>query len=39
MTYISVAIAEQQSAGHGDEHGEAESEHADHPPAADAAPA
>jgi F-type H+-transporting ATPase subunit a len=32
MTYISVAIAEQQSSGHDDEHG-------DHPPAADAAAA
>jgi F-type H+-transporting ATPase subunit a len=37
MTYISVAIAEQS--GHGDEHGEADATHADHPPAADAATA
>jgi F-type H+-transporting ATPase subunit a len=39
MTYISVAIAEQQSSGHGDEDHDADAERTDHPPAADAAPA
>jgi F-type H+-transporting ATPase subunit a len=40
MTYISVAIAEHHSAGHGDEHGEADAGHADtHSPAAEAASA
>jgi F-type H+-transporting ATPase subunit a len=39
MTYISVAIAENQSAGHGDDHGGADA-HADrHSPAAEAASA
>ncbi len=38
MTYIGTAIAEHHSAGH-DDHGEADAAHADHPPAADAAPA
>jgi F-type H+-transporting ATPase subunit a len=40
MTYIATAIAEHHSAGHGeDDHGEAGEAHADHHPAADAAPA
>jgi len=40
MTYISVAIAENQAAGHGDDHGEADTPHADrHSPAAEAASA
>jgi F-type H+-transporting ATPase subunit a len=41
MTYISVAIAEQSGHGdeHDDDHGEAESGHADHRPAAEAATA
>jgi F-type H+-transporting ATPase subunit a len=37
MTYISVAIAEQQSGGHGDEHGEADGAHDNDPHAAEAA--
>jgi F-type H+-transporting ATPase subunit a len=39
MTYIGTAIAEHHAAEHGDDHGEADAAHADHPPAADAAPA
>src|SRR5918997_3901499 len=40
MTYIATAIAEHHTAGHGeDDHGEAGEAHADHHPAADAAPA
>lgn len=39
MTYIATAIAEHHSAGHGDDHGEADAAHVDHPSAAEAAPA
>lgn len=39
MTYIATAIAEHHSADHGDDHGEADAAHADHPSAAEAAPA
>jgi F-type H+-transporting ATPase subunit a len=37
LTYISTAIAEHHSAGHEDDHGEADPAHATHPPAAEAA--
>ncbi len=39
MTYIATAIAEHHSADHDDDHGEADAAHADHAPAAGAAPA
>ena len=39
MTYISTAIAEHHSAGHDTHDGEADAAHADHSPAAEAAPA
>jgi F-type H+-transporting ATPase subunit a len=39
MTYISVAIAEHHAAGHGDDQGEGDAAHAEHPPAAQAASA
>ena len=39
MTYISVAIAENQAGGHGEDHGDADAPHADPPHAAGAATA